>query len=256
MAKNNNIQSIERAINIIDCFNSENIFLSLQEISKLTNLNISTTRGIVNTLTSLGLLNFDKKNKVYQLGLYFAAKTNLVSNKEDTLIAIVQPYAQKISGNFAVTCCFQLVQNLQICTIYSTSAHNRQYEIHVAEQALLPLLASASGKLCLYYNTDRKQIADIIEKFSVPYTNHTIESEEEMNQRLDEIGKKGYSYEDQEYQIGVSSVSVPILNADNQLVATLSTTSFSNHLLDMKDDVIESLKESAAEIEQKINDLP
>ena len=74
MAKNNNIQSIERAINIIDCFNSENIFLSLQEISKLTNLNISTTRGIVNTLTSLGLLNFDKKNKVYQLGLYFAAK--------------------------------------------------------------------------------------------------------------------------------------------------------------------------------------
>lgn len=77
-----------------------------------------------------------------------------------------------------------------------------------------------------------------------------------MNQRLDEIGKKGYSYEDQEYQIGVSSVSVPILNADNQLVATLSTTSFSNHLLDMKDDVIESLKESAAEIEQKINDLP
>ena len=256
MTKNNNIQSIERAINIIDCFNSENTILSIQDISKITNLNISTTRGIVNTLTSLGLLNFDKKHKVYQLGLYFAAKANLVSNKEEAFIAIVQPYAQKISGHFAVTCCFQLVQNLQTCTIYSTSAHHRQYGIHVAEQALLPLLASASGKLCLYYNTDRKQVADILEKFYVSYTNYTIESEEEMNRRLDGIGKNGYSYENQEYQIGVSSVSVPILDSENRLIATLSATSFSNHLLDMKDDVISSLKDAALEIEKKIKDLP
>lgn len=46
------IQSIQRAFNIIDCFNNDNTELSLPQISEKVKLHINTTRGIVNTLVA------------------------------------------------------------------------------------------------------------------------------------------------------------------------------------------------------------
>ena len=50
------IQSIQRAFNIIDCFNNDNTELSLPQISEKVKLHINTTRGIVNTLVANGYL--------------------------------------------------------------------------------------------------------------------------------------------------------------------------------------------------------
>ncbi|SQC98502.1 IclR helix-turn-helix domain [Fusobacterium necrophorum subsp. necrophorum] len=50
------IQSIQRAINILNCFDQNNLVLSLNEISQKLDLNINTTRGLVNSLV---VNNFD-----------------------------------------------------------------------------------------------------------------------------------------------------------------------------------------------------
>ena len=50
------IQSIQRAINILNCINEEYPSLSLSQISEQLNLHINTVRGIVNTLAVNGLL--------------------------------------------------------------------------------------------------------------------------------------------------------------------------------------------------------
>ena len=44
------IQSIQRAIDIINCFNESKQALSINEISNELSLHINTTRGIINTL--------------------------------------------------------------------------------------------------------------------------------------------------------------------------------------------------------------
>ena len=49
-SKSNLIQSIQRAIDILDCFDNNNPELSLAEITKKVNLHKSTVYGIVNTL--------------------------------------------------------------------------------------------------------------------------------------------------------------------------------------------------------------
>ena len=55
------IQSIQRAFNIIDCFNNDNTELSLPQISEKVKLHINTTRGIVNTLVANGYLACNAK---------------------------------------------------------------------------------------------------------------------------------------------------------------------------------------------------
>ena len=61
----NVIQSIQRAINILNCFNQNELELSLNVISEKVKLNINTTRGLVNSLVANKLIYHNKKNNTY-----------------------------------------------------------------------------------------------------------------------------------------------------------------------------------------------
>lgn len=65
------IQSVERAIKILDCFSLITPSLSLASISEMTGLNINTTRGLVNTLVENQLLLRDAGYRQLQVGLLF-----------------------------------------------------------------------------------------------------------------------------------------------------------------------------------------
>ena len=62
----NVIQSIQRAINILNCFNQNELELSLNVISEKVKLNINTTRGLVNSLVANKLI-YHHKNLMFQV---------------------------------------------------------------------------------------------------------------------------------------------------------------------------------------------
>ncbi|MGL4868568.1 MAG: helix-turn-helix domain-containing protein, partial [Cetobacterium sp.] len=59
------IQSIQRAIDIMNCFNEEVHELSLKEISEKLGLSKSTAHGIVSTLLKNSYLEQNQKNSNY-----------------------------------------------------------------------------------------------------------------------------------------------------------------------------------------------
>ena len=52
------IQSVQRAIDIINCFDEHELKLTLPQISAKLELNINTFRGMVNTMVANGLLHY------------------------------------------------------------------------------------------------------------------------------------------------------------------------------------------------------
>ena len=72
------IQSIQRAVNILNCFDEKNMELSLKSISDRIDLNINTTRGIMNTLVLNELVSHDEKKNTYSIGNFFMLKSNLL----------------------------------------------------------------------------------------------------------------------------------------------------------------------------------
>lgn len=249
------IQSIKRAIDVINCFTDNINYLTLKEISEITNLKLSTTRGIANTLLMYGLLNFDYSTKCYSLGLFFSAKSKLLNKKQELYIQYISPFVEKISDEFSVTCCFQIVENLQVYTIYSSSAHKEHYQIHVAEHVLLPLSVSASGKLALAHNYNLQNIKYALDSKPDNTTDYSSTSVEMLEKKLNDILENGYSYENQEYQLGVSSLSVPIFNSNGNIIATLSITSFSTYIESILNDVVPELKNQASQIAKLISNI-
>ncbi|MBC8461355.1 MAG: helix-turn-helix domain-containing protein, partial [Deltaproteobacteria bacterium] len=63
------VQSLERALDILDCFTFQNREMSLSEVVKLTKLNKTTAKRLLSNLTYRDYLQQDLNTKRYQLGL-------------------------------------------------------------------------------------------------------------------------------------------------------------------------------------------
>ena len=75
------IQSVQRAVDILDCFTAVVPGLTINEISDMTELNINTARGLINTLVANKLLLYDEMRNCYRLGNYFIGKADIIQKQ-------------------------------------------------------------------------------------------------------------------------------------------------------------------------------
>jgi len=218
------IQSIQRAFEIIDCFNEENEELRLNDISKMLDLNINTTRGIVNTLVYYSYLSHDKEKNVYKLGYVFLPKFKLLKNRDNNVfIENLQEFLKNISNKYEVNTRFHHIVDSNITKILSEEPDSSRYFLYIKDSKELPLNATSSGKLILKYSSKEffeNYIKNIPKEKLSP---NTIIKQEKLIEELKKIDEKGYSIEIDEVSLGISSIAVPIVKSE-QLVSTISAT--------------------------------
>ena len=206
------IQSVQRAIDILNCFNESTHYLSINTISQNLNLNINTTRGLINTLLHNGLLIHDKSTGLYSLGFYFIGKAEIIQKQVDNYIAIAKTHVNNIAEKYHISSSFQLVNQNQIYSIYCAYPNNTAYTISLSQYTTLPLYATSSGKLLMLYNLLPNN-TDLLNNISFQqYTPYTINTRKKLLQNLKQIQANSYACEIEEFQLGVGSMAVPILN--------------------------------------------
>lgn len=235
------IQSIQRAINIIDCFSEAKNILSLVEISEKLELNINTTRGIVQTLVYNGYLYHDENTNTYSLGLMFLEKGRFVETSykiklEDTYLKLLEYIANK----YKVSTRLQAVSNNKIMTIKRIDPENSVYLI-MSKTTNFLLNAMASGKLLLYYMSENEKNKFLENIPSEKLTPNTIIDKDSLIKELNFIEKNGFSKEIEEIDYVISSIAYPILDR-NTLVGTISITSSTQVINKVYKKVIEDIK--------------
>ncbi len=246
------IQSIERAIHILDCFSETASSLTLLQISQQTNLNINTTRGLVNTLVHYNLLFHDDITNMYSLGLYFVFKSRLIhsSQRLGSLGDIARPWLQHITDKYNLFCSLQVVSQDQIFMVETQQPRKSHYHITTPLYTPFECHCTASGKLYLQYLPyDKLQSRlDVIEFPS--YTPYTITDKQHLIDCLHEQKKRSYSTEFDETAIGISSIAAPILSANQHLIGTISVTAPSKTVAEMESSISKDLLEAADHIAQ------
>ncbi len=87
----------------------------------------------------------------------------------------------------------------------------------------LPLICSASGKLCLS-TFERKQAFEIFKVTKISRkARNLIKSQKEFSTELDSIHGRGYSFDNEEWFDGMIGASVPIYNGEGKLCSCLRT---------------------------------
>ncbi|WP_409228414.1 IclR family transcriptional regulator [Gudongella sp. SC589] len=243
------IQSVQRAIDIINCFDESNSKLTVNQISNKLALHVNTTRGIVNTLVYNGYLihNIDEGN--YSLGYVFIPKAELVDNSYvDRMKSLARPHLRAIANSHQVSSRLQLVSNYNVFTVDTFNPENSRYLLLTKMNTSFPLNATSSGKLFLSYQDNEFQENYLSTSKFEKYTSKTIVDRESLQEEIKTIRSKGYSLEDEEISIGMSSIAVPILSNPSKIMGTLSIVASKSFLDDIKNEVLSDLFTAADEI--------
>ncbi len=215
------IQSIERAMKIVDCFDEIHTERSLKEISEQVGLNVSTVHGILNTLLAYGYIDKNSETSHYRLGLKFLIKANLVSDSLN-LKDIGHPYTKALTDKYQETSNLCLYTNGEIYCIDTVWSPLSYLIVSSRVGYGLPIHSTASGKLLLA-NLPEDELMHLLEHHALAKLSaNTITDRSQLLAALKQIRAQDYSTENEEVEPGVYSIASPIRDHRARVFGTIS----------------------------------
>ena len=246
MATTKTIQSLERAFAILELFQNNKSELSLKEISVSLNLNKSTTFGLVNSLTTLGYLLQNEDNQKYSLGLKILSLTNAVKTN-NILIRASRPYLEELSAKYRETVHSAQELNGSIVYLDKVEADTSIY-INTQMGTKNYMHCTGVGKVLLAYKSP-EELDMFLDQPLKPLTFNTITDPDDFKKEMSKIHENGYGGDDEEIEIGLSCVAVPVMKAENKPGFAISlagpTVRMNEH---KKRGVVDDLKNTAAKL--------
>lgn len=245
------IQSVARALQILDCFTGPVTELGITELSHAMGLGKSTIYGLVNTLLTLGYLEQNPENKRYRLGLKLFELGSIVQQRMD-IREIARPYLKTLSEQFNMTVHMGLYRDCEVIYIDKMDSPNtRIIYSQVGKRA--PMHCTGIGKAVLSHlkQDDREYILKNMQWEA--FTKNTITDRDKLIDELNLIRTRGYAVDNEEVELGLRCVAVPIFNDQGCPVAAISISSSTAQLDETKvNEVSLAVKEAACNISKKL----
>lgn len=248
------IQSVQRALDIINCVANSNSRITLKEITELLGLNINTARGLAQTLVLNGYLAKDVERGTYSLGYQFYTKSTQLYEFQLKSIRDAS-YAEmlNIAKKFKATTCLQISFYSDIYTLETVVPPQSPYAYVPNSATNLPLHASASGKLLIAHMSPKEQKKLIENSDLQALTQYTITKKEELWNCIKEITRQGYAVELSELSVGIGSIAVPIFDLRGTLRATISLVGSTEMLRSNLNRMVAELQRAGERITNKIS---
>jgi len=221
--------------------------MGIKKISSSIGLNYSTTHHLVSTLCEKGYLRQSKKTKKYYLG-FKPLQLGLVSQESMQQIGKrVQPILDKLVEKVNEDSNLAILDGTEIVYIVK-SPSSRSMRMFTRLGSRAPLYCTGVGKIFLASMDEPAAEKLFKNQDHVPKTCNTITKWEGMKKELEQIKESGYAFDNEEAEIDVMCIAVPVSNLNGELVFALSISGLASRLSDHKDEFIEELKKSADEL--------
>ena len=243
------VQSVERAINIIEVMAEEAAPVTVTELADKVNLKISTVHRLLSTLMHRGYVEQDENNK-YKLGLKLMEIGNKVQHFAD-LRAVARPYLEELVDRCNETANLSILDNTEVVYIDQVESNNLIIVKMFAQVGNRgPVHCTASGKVLVAFLPQEK-IEEILDKISLDkYTDKTISDARFLEKELGEIRKAGYALDLGEREEHVRCVAAPVFNHEGRVLASLSVSGPSTRI---NDQYLTELKEIVKDVAHKIS---
>jgi IclR family acetate operon transcriptional repressor len=215
------VQSVERALTIMEVLAREGTGLGLMDISQQIDLSPSTTHRLLASLMSRGFVTREPGTRKYILGmklLELSGSLDVVVN----LKAVAESHVHELARSVGETVNLVVRDGSEAVIIDRVeSQHKLRFSVSIGSR--IPLHATAAGKVLLAH-MPVKEAEAIINNGLAPLTSNTIVDPYQMLKELELIRARGYAIDHQEQIYDVQCVAAPIRNHQNQVMASVSVS--------------------------------
>lgn len=213
------IQSVSRALSILELFSDKRPSLSVSQVAELTKLNRATCYRFCQTLRQLGYLE-ELDDRRFRPGLKAVSLAHsALSSRELPELAL--PYLRQLRQDTDETVNMGLLDDTEVVYVARVlSDHLISLRLYVGSR--LPAYASSLGRAQLAFLPE-DEAEDIIDRSNVVrITGHTIVNRRRLTAELRRIRERGYALNDQEIADGLRGVAAPVLSASGRPIAAIN----------------------------------
>lgn len=212
------IGSLAKGLRVLECFDAERPRLAIVDVAEATGLDRATARRCLLTLYDAGYAEYDGKffsltPRVLRLGMGALATLPLPH--------IVQPWLDQLSEQIGQSCSVSILDEFDIVYI-ARAAQRRVMSIGLMPGSRLPAHCTSMGRVLLS-TLPQEELRNLIDAADLtPRTPNSITDPDLIQAEITLVGKQGYCVIDQEVELGLRSIAVPVYNALGKIVAALN----------------------------------
>ena len=216
---------LEKGLSVIECFDRQRTRLTIAEVAAITGLSRAAARRCLLTLTQLGYTEFDGKffslaPRVLRLGYAYLASASLPQ--------ILQPFLEQLREQTNESSSASVLDRHEIVYIARVST-KRIMSVGLGAGSRLPVYCTSMGRVLLAALPPDEARA-MLEGIPRPaLTTRTVTRIDLLMAELEKVRKQGYCINDQELEVGLTSVAVPVIDSAGQTIAALNIGAPSQH---------------------------
>jgi IclR family pca regulon transcriptional regulator len=244
------VSGLANGLRAIEAFSSNHQLMTVADVAKQTGLTRAATRRYLLTLVASGYAEFDGKRfaltaRVLRLGHAYISSVPLPQ--------IAQPIVEELGHKTEESIALSVLEGSESLTIAS-SAPRRIVGIFTRVGTHLPALSTSTGRVVVAGKSD--EVIDqmlrgtVVEKL----THKTKTSPGEIWNEIHRIRQDGYGLNDEEVEVGLRVIAVPVHNSAGSVVAALCVSTYSGRyeVDDLKRKFLDSLIEASERLRRLI----
>jgi IclR family pca regulon transcriptional regulator len=208
-----------KGLSVIEAFGQSHERLTISEAARLTGLDRATARRCLLTLVDAGYASHDGKffaltPRILRLGYAYLSATPLPRQ--------LQFFLEELSEATQESCSAAILDGTEIVYI-ARASQRRVMSVGLSVGSRLPAYCASMGRVLLAALPD-EQMLDILRRTDrKALTPKTLTSVEALAEEIARVRQQGYALINEELELGLRSIAVPILDSSGRTVSALNT---------------------------------
>jgi IclR family pca regulon transcriptional regulator len=210
--------SLARGLAVVRAFSDSGKPQTIAQISQKTGIPRAAVRRCLHTLKQLGyvdaeLNNFALRPKILTLGYSYLSSTPLTVSS--------QPYLNNISRALGESSSLAVLEDGEVLYV-ARSAASRVMSVALNAGSRLPAYCTSLGRVMLAHLAPA-ELDDYFARAKLkPMTERTVVNQKKLREILAAVRQDGYALIDEELELGLRSIAVPVRGASGNVLAALN----------------------------------
>lgn len=243
----NFMTSLARGLLVIQSFSPQTPQMTISQLSVKTGLSRAAVRRCLYTLSKLGFAGIEEGSR-YALRPRMLTLSNTYS-ASNSLSTAAQPILERMSANLHESFSVATLDGDEIVYIARSNVSRvMSDDLHIGSR--LPAYCTSMGRVLLTYLAAEQIEQYLARVVLTPHTARTVSSVEKLRLALRNVRRHGYALVDQEYEIGLRSLAVPVYSPTGRVVATINLSGSAPRIsvYEMQTRFLPHLRTAAAEL--------
>ena len=240
--------SLARGLAVIRGFTQQKRCLTISQLSHRTGIPRAAVRRCLYTLSRLGYVrsddgkNYALRPKVLGLGHAYLSSTTLASS--------AQPLLDRVSDLLQESASLALLEAGEILYVARSSTNRRIMSVDLGIGTRLPAYCTSMGRVLLAHLPPAELDAYLDRVKLVAHTPRTVIVPARIREALQAVVQSGFAIVDQELELGLRSIAVPVRDMAGKVVAAMNIGTQSSRvpLKDLEGRFLRELRAAASEL--------